>query len=225
MNLLVIEDDPVLNDHLTNLLISKSHTVDSYFEGESGLSAALSGKYDLIILDVMMPNRDGFSLLNILRKTDSTPVIMLTAKGAEEERIQGFSRGADDYLTKPFNSVELLLRIEALLRRVKGDDHVVGVTNLTEGELNLDKVSSSAYVNENKVELTPTQFRLLWTLVLHKDEVLSKPFLYQMVLRRNHGAFDRSLDMHLSRIRRKVIAAGGEGERIQTVHGQGYCFS
>lgn len=225
MNLLIIEDDLVLNQHLKDMLSNQDYLVDNFFDGESGLSAALTNEYDLIILDVMIPKRDGFSLLNILRKTSSTPVIMLTAKGAEEERIKGFSQGADDYLTKPFNSTELLLRIEALLRRSKGDPFVTDVAELNVDEISLDKTKMEAVVNNHELEFTPIQFRLLWTLILHRGQVLSKAFLYQTVLHRNYGSYDRSLDMHLSRIRRKLISAGCRGERIQTVHGEGYCFT
>ena len=224
-NLLLIEDDPTLNEQLVSLFAEHGYVVDSCFDGEQGLTMALAKNYELIVLDVMLPIRDGFSLLKILRKTDHTPVIMLTAKGAEEERIKGFSQGADDYLTKPFNSTELLLRAEALLRRSRGDTEVASVVELKFDNINLSKADGIAAVEDRTIELTPIQFRLLWTLILHQGDVLSKAFLSQTVLHRALGPHDRSLDMHLSRIRRKLIAAGGPGERLQTVHGEGYCLS
>ena len=116
-NILVVEDDEILNQQLTELLTSKGYQVEQCFDGESGLVRASSQQHHLILLDVMLPERDGFSLLKVLRKSCQTPVIMVTAKGAEQEKIQGFSQGADDYVAKPFSTAELLLRIEAILRR------------------------------------------------------------------------------------------------------------
>ena len=116
-NILIVEDDKILNQQLTELLTLKGYQVEQCFDGETGLLKASSQQYHLILLDVMLPVRDGFSLLKVLRKSSQTPVIMVTAKGAEQERIQGFSQGADDYVAKPFSFAELLLRIEAILRR------------------------------------------------------------------------------------------------------------
>lgn len=223
--LLIVEDDAVLNEQLADLLVERGYDVDSRLDGEQGLTAASAKNYDLIILDVMMPKRDGFSMLNILRKTSLTPVIMLTAKGAEDERIKGFYQGADDYLTKPFNTTELLLRVDALLRRSRGNNEITDETELELDHVFLSKANEVARVDEQIIELTPIQFRLLWTLILHRGEVLSKAFLYQTVLHRAYGPHDRSLDMHLSRVRRKLTRAGGPGKRLQTVHGEGYCIS
>lgn len=220
---LVIEDDSVLNNQLVDLVSSEGYTAISCCDGEVGLISALSEEPDLIILDVMLPKRDGFSLLNILRKTSQMPVIMLTAKGAEEERIRGFNQGADDYLAKPFSTAELLLRIRALLRRsgaeaVSKDQYILQLDGLF-----LDRREHVATVKKHKLELTPTQFRLLWTLLLNRGEVLDKAYLHQVVLRRSLGSYDRSLDMHLSRIRRKLRSLDWPEDRIQTVHGKGYC--
>ncbi len=125
VTILIIEDDQELNNQLAELLCQKGYEVEQCFDGETGLIKASSDHYQLILLDVMLPKRDGFSLLNILRKSSQTPVIMVTAKGAEQERIQGFSQGADDYVAKPFSTTELLFRIEALLRRSSPEDRVV----------------------------------------------------------------------------------------------------
>lgn len=224
-SILIVEDDSQLNEQLSDLLSKNLYSVDRAFDGEIGLTAALANSYDLIVLDVMMPNLDGFSLLKELRKTSLTPVLMLTAKGAEEERIMGFHQGADDYLTKPFNSTELLLRIEAILRRTKNDAQTEFVSELQLDNIVLRKTDGVAFVAGEPIELTPIQFRLLWTLMFHRGEVLSKAFLYQTVLHRSLGPHDRSLDMHLSRVRRKLIAANGPRECLKTVHGEGYCIS
>ncbi|NQZ22623.1 MAG: response regulator transcription factor [Colwellia sp.] len=223
-NILVIEDDKILNQQLTELLTLKGYQVEQCFDGETGLLRASSQQHHLILLDVMLPERDGFSLLKVLRKSCQTPVIMVTAKNAEQERIQGFSQGADDYVAKPFSTAELLLRIEAILRR---SHHKV--VESSQQELNLDGLTLNiknqlVFVEDKVLEFTPIQFKLLWELLLNRGEVLSKAYLYQKVLNKNIGAYDRSLDMHLSRVRRKLNDGNWPGERLQTSHGKGYCL-
>lgn len=224
IKILVIEDDQELSQQLTELLISRGYEVEQCYDGDNGLHRASSGQHNLILLDVMLPVRDGFSLLTMLRKTCQTPVIMVTAKGAEQEKIQGFSQGVDDYVAKPFSTTELLLRIEALLRR---STHMA--TEQTHQTLNIDNLlinfkDQSVFVEDQALDFTPIQFKLLWELLLHRGEVLSKAYLYQRVLNRNIGAYDRSVDMHLSRVRRKLNNANGPGDRLQTSHGKGYCL-
>lgn len=205
------------------MLLNHGYKVDQCLDGEAGLSLAAKNQHQLILLDVMLPKRDGFSLLNILRKSCQTPVMILSAKGAEEERIKGFNYGADDYLAKPFNSTELLLRIEALLRRSQ-NDFPQEAQQLSLDGLCVDRLKSIASANEQVLELTPIQFKLLWVLLQNSGNVLSKAFLYQVVLNKTYGAHDRSLDMHLSRVRRKLMEAEWPGQRLQTVHGKGYCL-
>lgn len=222
--ILVIEDDKELNLQLTELLTNKGFVVESCFDGEQGLIAAASQSFQLIVLDIMLPKRDGISLLTMLRKTSQTPVIMVTAKGAEQERIIGFTQGADDYVSKPFNPTELLLRIDALLRRTQVQTYTASQTELNVENLVLRYSNQQAEVDGHQIEFTPIQFKLLWELLLHQGETLSKAYLYQQVLNRNIGAYDRSLDMHLSRLRKKLNAVNGPGERLQTNHGKGYCL-
>ncbi|GAB3377853.1 response regulator transcription factor [Spongiibacter taiwanensis] len=224
-HILIIEDDVSLSEQLGDRLREHTYEVSQCYDGESGLSEAIRAQHQLILLDVMLPKRDGYSVLNILRKTCNTPVIMLTARGAEEERIRGFTEGADDYLAKPFSTTELLLRIEALLRRCQpspsfSEPRLLGLDNLQ-----LDKQRQRVAINNIELELTPIQFKLLWTLLAQRGEVLSKAYLYQTVLNRTFSAYDRSLDMHLSRVRRKLTEAGWRGERLETVHGKGYLLS
>lgn len=224
ISILVVEDDIELNNQMTELLVSKGYQVEQSFCGEDGLVKALSLQHQLILLDVMLPKRDGFSVLKMLRKSCSTPVIMVTAKGAEQEKIEGFCQGADDYVSKPFNIVELLLRIEALLRRSHFNQKEQQVRELVLDGLLVNQLDQSVKVDNTKLEFTPIQFKLLWELVLHRGEVLSKAFLYQRVLNKNLGEHDRSIDMHLSRVRRKLNDASWQGKRIQTSHGKGYCL-
>lgn len=224
-NILLIEDDLVLSEQLHNILISEGFCVEICRDGLSGLKEASKDKYQLVVLDVMLPNIDGFELLTRLRECSQVPVIILSAKGAEEERIKGLRKGADDYLSKPFNTQELLLRIEALLRRCNPEDDFKAVGRVKLGGLVLDKTIHQFQVNSHNLELTPVEFKLLRTLVSSQGDILSKAFLYQTVLNRAYSAYDRSLDMHLCRIRRKLNNAGWEGARLQTIHGKGYILS
>lgn len=221
---LVVEDDPELNQQLAELLTSNGYETEQVHQGDAALASALSLNYDLILLDVMLPGLDGYAVLRQLRQSRQTPVVMLTACDAEEERIRGFTSGADDYLAKPFNFTELLLRIEALLRRVSGFPQQPEKDQLHAPPLALHRRSRAASVNGVALDLTPIQFSLLWLLVASRGEALSKPFLYQSILQREFSRYDRSIDMHLSRVRRKLVAAGLEESRLQTVHGRGYRF-
>ncbi|MFT6017195.1 MAG: two-component system response regulator PfeR [Candidatus Azotimanducaceae bacterium] len=222
--ILIIEDDHILNDQLAVMLGNHGYEVDQCFDGDAGLTFATKQQHQLVLLDVMLPGIDGFSLLSILRENCQTPVIMLTAKGAEEERIKGFNYGADDYLAKPFNSTELLLRIEALLRR-SHNQVPKDIRKLRLDGLYLNRYKSVVSANDKVLDLTPIQFKLLWVLLQNSGDVLSKPYLYQAVLNKTYGAHDRSLDMHLSRVRRKLLDADWPGQRLQTVHGKGYCLA
>ncbi len=225
LKLLIVEDDPVLNSHLGELLSEAGYQVDQCQDGEKGLELASCHRYHLILLDIMLPQRDGLSLLRMLRKTQQTPVILITAKGAEEERIRGFSQGADDYVTKPFNSTELLLRIEALLRRSHPVADGTDADLLKFNELEINRKKQSVFIFDRQVDMTPIEFKLIWVLALQQGEILSKAYLNQLVLNRPYSNYDRSLDMHLSRIRRKLNSAGWDDTHLQTVHGKGYLLS
>lgn len=224
VKILIIEDDRELNHQLSELLEQNGYAVARSYDGETGLVMASSERYQLILLDIMLPQRDGLTLLKMLRKTCQTPVIMVTAKGAEQERIEGFSQGADDYVAKPFNTTELILRIEALLRRSVPNSSIERIKELNIDNLTLDMSSKNVSVAEQVLDFTPIEFKLLWELFLHRGQVLSKAYLYQRVLNRSLGEYDRSLDMHLSRVRKKLNAADGPGARLKTSHGKGYSF-
>lgn len=156
--LLIVEDDPVLNDQLGALLREAGFDVDQCTDGNKGLELGSSQPYQLILLDVMLPGIDGFSLLRMLRKTCQTPVIMITAKGAEEERIKGLSQGADDYVTKPFNTTELVLRIEALLRRTQPESATTVDGLLSLDGLEIDRLQQSAFAHKQLLDMTPIEF-------------------------------------------------------------------
>ncbi len=224
--ILIIEDDITLNKQIAALLKDRGFDVHQCHDGNQGLVTALRERFDLILLDVLLPNLNGFSLLSQLRKRKQTPVIMVTACGAEQERIKGYSNGADDYMPKPFSFVEMMLRIEALLRRslnVKSNE--VTRNSIVVDEITLDRRNLKANFAGKALDLTSTQFKLLWVLLENQNEVLSKPLLYQTVLERSFSRYDRSLDMHMSRVRKKLIEAGMSPTRLATQHGKGYLFS
>ena len=223
--ILIIEDDVTLSNQVSRLLTEKGFHTSQCFDGEKGLLTALRERFDLILLDILLPSLNGLSLLNQLRQIKQTPVMMITASGAEQERIEGYRKGADDYLPKPFNFTEMMLRIEALLRRSKASlSPPQSNAVLHVDQLLLNRVQQRVTFNEQQVELTPIQFKLLWVLVENQQEVLSKAFLYQSVLDRPFSRYDRSLDMHLSRVRKKLVDAGMLADRLATVHGKGYRF-
>jgi two-component system response regulator PfeR len=179
------------------------YQVDTCSDGDSGLLAATRDEHDLLLLDLMLPQRDGISLLGMLRKTSQMPVIIVSARGAEEERITGLRQGADDYISKPFNSTELLLRVEALLRRSQAAAPATQQSICIDA-LVLDPTTNQTTVGHTVMDLTQIQFKILWELGLHSGDVLSKAYLSQQVLNRTLGAYDRGLDMHVSRLRRKL---------------------
>lgn len=222
-NILLVEDDPLLNEQVTALLNKQGYQVTNLQCGALALATLSQEQFDLIILDINLPQVDGLGLLNYIRTHSNTPVVMLTAYGAEEHRIRGLQFGADDYITKPCSFTELHLRIEAILRRTQGSSTPSSNRYLEYLELKLDRHEYEVTVFQNqRVNLTPVQFKLLWTLVQNHGTVQSKPYLYQMVLDREFSPHDRSLDMHLSRIRKTLSALGVPQDRIQTAHGKGY---
>lgn len=223
--ILIIEDDPTLSGQLCSLLRSQGYQTQVSHEGEPGLRMALNDVADLVLLDVKLPDLNGFALLRRLREHRQLPVIMLTACGAEEERIRGLRHGADDYLAKPFNLLELQLRIDAVLRRTRTassqrqQQWVLEIDGLV-----LDRRAGHASVDGQPLELTPIQFKLLWHLLAQRGETLTKPYLYRSVLEREFSRYDRSLDMHISRIRKRLVDMGMAANRLQTLHGKGYSF-
>lgn len=216
MRLLLIEDDIEIQHLLQQFLETEGYEVSCASDGISGEKAALGGEVDLIILDIMLPEKNGLEVLKSLRPQLRTPIIMLTAKGDDLDRIIGLEMGADDYLPKPFNPRELLARIRAIQRRIALDQqqalrllHINGFV--------LDRDKMEVRINQRPIALTHSEFRVLETLSEHADHVVSKAQLTEQVLDRKLSAFDRAIDMHVSNVRRKVPDCG-----IETVRGVGY---
>lgn len=224
IRILLIEDDNELNHYLAALLSKSDYHVEQCFDGMAGLTLAQSQHFNLILLDKMLPKLDGVSVLKALRENSQQPVIMISAKGAEEERILGLQHGADDYIAKPFNTQELLLRIQNILKRSLPSSAPKKPSELQIDGLALNHKKQTIYVNDHELECTTIQFKLLWELVSQQHNIVTKADLSQAVLNKKLGVYDRSLDMHLSRVRRKLNEANWLGDRLQTVHGKGYCF-
>lgn len=223
--ILAIEDDPVLGAYLHEELQRGGFQVTWCRNGLEGLELAGRDKFDVVLLDILLPGLNGLDALAQLRKRSATPVILMSALGAEADRISGFQRGADDYLPKPFSMAELQVRIEAILRRVALERRRLVPSEPLPGQLRFDEQLADVSLGEQSAGLTPSEYRLLETLRRNQDEVLSKPFLYQQVLQRGYARHDRSLDMHVSQIRRKLKAIGYLEQQIRTVWGKGYVLS
>lgn len=225
MKLLMIDDDTGLCELLSEYLSAQGFSIQTAHDGQQGLELALQNDYALILLDVMLPSIDGFEVLKQLRQSKLTPVIMLTAKGEDFDRIFGLELGADDYIAKPFNHRELLARVKAITRRI---EHINSVSNNNNKKLSLNGITINfatreASVNNTTLTLTGTEYEILALLVKHAPDVISKEQISEEVLGRCLASFDRSIDMHVSNIRKK-IAEHIAGEKIKTIRGTGYVF-
>lgn len=218
--LLIIDDDRALCGLLKDYLEREGFAVEVAHDGETGLALLHNPatRPDLLILDVMMPGRDGLDTLRELRLKHRLPVIMLSAKGEPVDRVVGLELGADDYLTKPCLPRELLARIRAQLRRnapAPAGSMQVGVLRLEPGE-------RRAYVEEQELTLTGAEFQLLLALAQRAGELVDKATLTRMALGRELERFDRSIDVHVSRLRHKLVEASAQSPRIESVRGSGY---
>lgn len=221
---LIIDDDADLCDLVTEYLIGEGFDVASVFDGQAGVARCLETEPDLVILDVMLPGLGGFEVLSRIRERSKVPVIMLTARGEDVDRIVGLEMGADDYLAKPFNPRELVARIRAILRRTNDEPGGEGPEVFSVGDLRLDLGAREVRCGDNVVDLTGTEFMILETLIRRAGSVVSRDDLSREALGRRSSAFDRSLDVHLSNIRRKLGSLPDGGERIKTVRGVGYLY-
>lgn len=223
--LLLIDDDAELSQLVMDYLALDGYQVDHAADGLSGLKQAQSQEYQLILLDIMLPELDGLSVLKQLRQQHYCPVLMLTARGDDIDRIVGLELGADDYLAKPFNPRELSARVKAILRRVElAKQQPANIASqLQLNGVMLNRHNRQAYVDSQLLTLTATEFDLLDYLMQHAGRVISKEELSKEILGRPLQAFDRSLDMHVSNIRRK-IGHYNPHEKIQTLRGSGYLF-
>ncbi|WP_299878378.1 response regulator transcription factor [uncultured Cocleimonas sp.] len=217
-DILLVDDDTELTSMLSEYLTSESFNVDQANDGLAGLNQARSKNYDAIVLDVMMPEMDGFSVLRELRQSQSTPVIMLTAKGEDVDRIVGLEMGADDYLPKPCNPRELVARLKAVLRRTQFAPQVQ--EEIKTGELEVHPKSRKAFYKSEPLPLTSSEYNLLEALARQVGQVVDKETLSEQALGKKLTAYDRSIDMHMSKLRQKL--GDEDQDMIQTVRGIGY---
>jgi len=225
--ILVIDDDVELCSLVSEYLESEGFQVESVHDGKRGLERALSAEHLLVVLDVMLPGLNGFEVLRRLRETSHIPVLLLTARGQDVDRIVGLEMGADDYLPKPFNARELVARIRAILRRVKPGEQGPGAVIpdlLKVGDVELDPATRSVRRAGQPVDLTSVEFSLLEVLLRQAGRVVTRDHLAEAVLSRKFSPFDRSIDMHVSKVRKK-LGDSEEGEHIKTVRGVGYIFA
>lgn len=225
-SILLVEDDKELSALLTELLNMDGFQVDTAFTGTEGLEKSFQKKWDIIVLDIMLPEIDGLEVLKNLRPQITTPVMMLTARGDELDRIVGFELGADDYLPKPFNPRELSARLKAMLRRVRYDSTPTQSSEkITFGDILIDQASRQAFVHGSLLVLTQVEYDLLLELIQHKGVVLKKEHLYESILNREFSLYDRALDVHISNLRKKFHETGLSTNPIRTVRGVGYLIS
>jgi len=220
--ILLIDDDYELGELLQEYLAMEGYQLTVCHDGESGLTAALTGQYDLVLLDVMLPKMNGFDVLKQLRTESMLPVIMLTARGDSVDRVLGLEHGADDYIPKPYYHHELVARIKALFRRIEVGQPKVPNTWIQVDELKLHKATRCVKLNDVEIELTGAEFGVLLTLLESAGEVVDKEVLSQSALGRRLSAFDRSIDMHVSNLRKKLGERKDGKAYIKTVRGQGY---
>ncbi|WP_213996216.1 response regulator transcription factor [Arsukibacterium sp.] len=223
--ILMIDDDIELCQLVADYLAMDGYQFEAVHDGISGLTKAQTGNYQLVLLDVMLPGLDGLSLLKALRNDNYCPVLMLTARGEDVDRIIGLELGADDYLAKPFNPRELQARVKAILRRVElaHHDNNQSAQLLEVNQVTLNPRNRQVRCQQHDISLTATEFQLLEMLMRHAGQLVSKETLSLQVLGRRLQLYDRSLDMHISNIRKKLSQFASD-EKIQTLRGSGYLF-
>jgi len=221
--ILVIDDDQGLRELLAEYLGGRGLSVDTAPDGIEGIAQLRSGAFDLVVLDVMMPGIDGFETTRRIRAFSTTPIIMLTARGDEMDRIVGLELGADDYLGKPFNPRELLARIQAVLRRSENPSEPS--STLHAGPVSIDLDRRHAQINDTVLALTTTEFEILRILVANSGRVIPRERLMELARGEAWAAFDRSVDVHISHLRKKLGDDSKRPELIKTVRGVGYTFA
>src|ERR1700739_2208555 len=216
---LIVDDDVQLCRLLTERLNSEGFTIEAVNDGIRGLERALSMEHALVVLDLMLPGMGGLDVLRRLRTKSPVPVLILTARGEDVDRILGLEIGADDYLPKPFNPRELIARIRAILRRTMRV--AAGTHPLIVGDMRLDPASREARIQGRLISITSVEFALLEVLMAHAGRIVTREELTEAVLGRKLGPFDRVIDVHVSNIRKRLGPSQGV-ERIKAIHGSGY---
>jgi len=220
--ILLVDDDVQLCKLLAERLAGEGFAIETLHDGSGGLERARSADYSLVLLDLMLPGMSGLDVLQRLRKVSPVPVLILTARGEDADRIRGLEMGADDYVPKPFNPRELIARIRAILRRTGRVDTCA--EPLVVGDLRIDPAIREAWLEDVPLHLTSVEFTLLEVFMQKPSRILPRELLTRKVLGRKLGPFDRVIDVHVSNLRKKLGGSEG-GQRIRAVRGSGYLFA
>lgn len=224
VKLLVVDDEETMVRSLSTLLAQEGYDVASAMDGPQALEAARTERPDLILLDVMLPGMDGMEVCRQIRAWSTVPIIMLTAKTAEVDKVVGLEVGADDYVTKPFSPRELVARVKAHLRRAQMHAQEAAAEQLAAGDVIMNVGGRRVSVGGKEVALSPKEFDLLKVLMSHPGRVLGRDFLLNSVWGEDFFGDTRTLDVHIRWLREKIEENPSEPARIQTVHGVGYRF-
>ena len=227
MKILVVDDEKLLVKGIKFNLENEGYTVDACYDGESAVNMARTGEYDLIILDLMMPKKDGLEACQEIRGFSTVPIIMLTARSEDADMLMGFESGADDYVTKPFNILALKARVRALLRRasMSAAQEPAKTSVLTRGHISVDTERRSAYKNGVAIELTMKEFDLIEFLMKNPGRVYSRENLLDLVWGYDYQGDTRTVDVHVRRLREKLELDPAHPEYIVTKWGVGYYFA
>ncbi|WZL71550.1 response regulator transcription factor [Clostridiaceae bacterium 35-E11] len=223
-NLLVVDDEPLLLKGLRYSLEQEAYKIDTAVDGNEALTKALENKYDLIILDLMLPKIDGLEVCKKIRKESMVPIIILTAKGEDASKILGLEYGADDYLTKPFNILELKARIKAILRRIHANDAHLPTNIIKIDDFTINTLGRKVSLKEQEINLTAKEFDLLLLLASNPGKVYSREKLLEIIWGYEYFGDLRTVDVHIRRLREKIERKSSQPEYILTKWGVGYYF-
>jgi len=222
---LIVDDDAKIVELVKLYLIRDGYGVITAYDGTTALKLARESHPDLIVLDIMLPGIDGLEICRILRQESSVPIVLLTARTTEQDRIVGLDMGADDYIIKPFSPKELAARVRAVFRRTAADAQDMGPQELKFGKLSVNFLKHEAYLADKSINLTPVEFKLLAVMIREPNRVFSRGQLIEKVLGYDFDGFDRTIDVHILNLRRKLEPDAGRPTFIKTVYGSGYKFT
>lgn len=223
---LVVDDEKLIVKGIRFSLLQDGMEVDCAYDGEEALNMAKANSYDMILLDVMLPKMDGFEVCQAIREFSDVPIVMLTAKGDDMDKILGLEYGADDYITKPFNILEVKVRIKAIMRRTSQERAPQVQSSVIEkGDIKLDCDSRRLFINDNEINLTAREFELLEILIKNENKVYSRESLLKIVWGEDYPGDVRTVDVHVRRLREKIEANPSEPKYVHTKWGVGYYYN
>lgn len=223
---LVVDDEKLIVKGIRFSLLQDGMEVDCAYDGEEAFNMAKANSYDMILLDVMLPKMDGFEVCQAIREFSDVPIVMLTAKGDDMDKILGLEYGADDYITKPFNILEVKARIKAIMRRTSPErTPQVQSSVIEKGDIKLDCDSRRLFINDNEINLTAREFELLEILIKNENKVYSRESLLKIVWGEDYPGDVRTVDVHVRRLREKIEANPSEPKYVHTKWGVGYYYN